>query len=174
MPLPKEVLLKYRNDVFIETGTLHAEATRLAIECGFSVVHSMDIDANLIAGHKTAQAASGKFNVHFYAGSSADLLPAILKNVSGRITFWLDAHPPGNVLDLQNTPVVGELEAIRDYARNLPREQLPTVMLDDMRLFTDQAKLVIAETLRAAWAGELSFEDTHIASKDIMVYRPSM
>ena len=169
MPLPKTVLSKYKNDVFVETGTLNGEAVRLALDCEFKAVHSIDIDKIRI---ETLRPAMRGAPVTLYAGSSADVLGTILKRINGRITFWLDAHPPGNVLDLVNTPVAAELEAIRNYVHTLPTTMLPTVMLDDMRLFTVGAKEVIVETLKASWRGELLYEDTNIATNDIMVYKP--
>lgn len=168
MPLPKDVLMKYRNDVFVETGTLNGEAVRLALECGFQAVYTVDIDDIRIASLRPAMKGAP---VTLYAGSSASVLPVILPKIKGRITFWLDAHPPGNVLTLENTPVKGELEAISAYMTTLPLNMYPTIMLDDMRLFTQEAKDYMA-LLLGNWPGVVSYEDTHIASKDIMVYRP--
>ena len=42
--LSKSVLGKYKNNVFVETGTLWGEAVEVAIECGFKKIYSMEID----------------------------------------------------------------------------------------------------------------------------------
>ena len=168
MPLPKAVLAKYKNDVFVETGTLYGEAIRMALDAGFKHVYSIDIDSIRISSLRPAMAGSP---VSLYSGSSADILPAILPEIAGRITFWLDAHPAGNVLTLENTPVKGELAAIEAYMSRTPVDQYPTIMLDDMRLFTQEARDYIVGRL-GCWPGLVSYEDTHIASADIMVYKP--
>ena len=42
--LSKSVLSKYKNDIFVETGTLWGEAVEVAIECGFKKIYTVDID----------------------------------------------------------------------------------------------------------------------------------
>lgn len=170
MPLPKPVLLKYKNPVFVETGTLFGEAVKLALDCGFKEIYSIDIEKSIIDDHK--KTFSNKPNVHFYCGSSNVLLNGILRGIHERVTFWLDAHPPGNILTLDNTPILGELHAIEFFIRQITDAQLPTIMLDDMRLFSKEDRAAVENILRRMYDGVLLYEDTHIAAKDIMVYKP--
>ena len=50
--LSKSVLSKYKNDIFVETGTLWGEAIEVAIECGFKKIYSMEIDPEKIKFNK--------------------------------------------------------------------------------------------------------------------------
>lgn len=170
MPMPKTVLEKYKNEVFVETGTLYGEAVKLAHDVGFKEVHSIDIDAGLIANQNRDHA--GQPGMHFYCGSSGTLLPGILKGIKGRTTFWLDAHPPGLELKLSDTPLVQELQAITEYARGLDASCRPTVLIDDMRIFTPADRKILEDTLKAMYPGEIFHEDSHIATADILGYRP--
>ena len=45
--LPKEVLTKYLNQYFVETGTANGDCVRLALETGFKKVFSIELDENL-------------------------------------------------------------------------------------------------------------------------------
>jgi len=170
MPIPKSVLSKYKNEVFVETGTLSGEGIVAALACGFKEIHSIDINQGYI--NAEMHRCTENNGVHLYCGSSDTLLPTILNKIVGRITFWLDAHPDG-LLTLKNTPVLGELQAI-DYHMSISEpSEYPTVMLDDMRLFSHEDKQQI-ESLLKRWPGTVVFEDTLVAPKDVMVYVPDV
>lgn len=169
MPIPKSVLEKYKNEVFVETGTLNGEGVQAALDCGFREVHSIDIDKSLVDAQIKKYA--GQPDRHFYAGSSATLLPGILKDIQGRITFWLDAHADG-ALTLKNTPVLGELKAIDDYICCLTHpDYYPTIMVDDMRLFSAEDKAEMTRLL-GRYPGIVTVEDTVVAPRDVLVYIP--
>lgn len=170
MPLPKPVLMKYANEVFVETGTLYGEAVRIALDCGFKQVHSVDIDKTLADAQRNNYGS--KANMHFYAGSSGDLLPIILPKITGRITFWLDAHPPGMPLLMSATPLMAEIAAIKVHTEKLSGDSLPIILIDDMRIFSTEDKDKLREAIAACFKGAFSFEDNGVAPDDILVYKP--
>ena len=172
MPLPTSVLAKYKNHTFVETGTLYGEAVERAVAAGFQEIHSIDIDPGLTKSQQDKY--KDRSNMHFYCGSSADVLKRVLTGLEHRATIWLDAHPTGD-LSLKNTPVMAELEAINDYICHLDGEcYWPVVMLDDMRLFSQEDRQHIAGYM-SAWTcscGSLFYEDTPVGIKDIIGYNP--
>jgi len=174
MPIPVNVLKKYLNPVFVETGTLFGEAARAARTAGFTQVHTIDIDPGIIEGRKKDWAKEPE--MHAYCGSSDKLLPGILAGITGRVTFWLDAHPPGNPLAIYKTPLFGELEAIKNYAATQDKANWPTVLIDDMRIFSveDRGKLVERASAVFPQGSQISYEDSQIATADIMVIRPGL
>ena len=46
--LSKSVLSKYKNDIFVETGTLWGEAVEVALECGFKKIYTVEIDPDKV------------------------------------------------------------------------------------------------------------------------------
>ena len=45
MPINKDVLVKYiNNDIFIETGTLKGKGVKVALNCGFKKIYSIEND----------------------------------------------------------------------------------------------------------------------------------
>lgn len=136
MSINAHILSKYVNDVFIETGTEIGEGVDLAESVGFKQLHTIDIEQSIFLNVNSKWLFSS--NRHAYLGSSDLILPKILNNIVGRITFWLDAHPPWNSLNLENTPLVGELRVIKEYCGGLSSEMYPTVLIDDMRLFSQE------------------------------------
>ena len=50
--LSKDVLSKYKNDIFVETGTLWGEAIDIALELGFKKIYSMEIDPEKVKSNR--------------------------------------------------------------------------------------------------------------------------
>ena len=92
MPISKEVLSKYKADIFIETGSYLGDTIQLASEIGFKEIYSIE--------------ASDKFYTHclhrfinnsnvfgIYKGESVEILKNLIPSIkNSSITFWLDAH----------------------------------------------------------------------------------
>jgi hypothetical protein len=132
MPLTTEVLGKYKNDVFIETGTNNGLGVQTALDTGFDIVYSIEFYDKLydICVNKF----KGNDKVKLLKGDSGERIKDILSEISSPATFWLDAH--FSTSDLYKTPLVDtcpllrELEAISDHNVNNH-----TILIDDMRYF---------------------------------------
>lgn len=129
--LKKEVLDKYTNKVFIETGTQHGYGIDVALESGFEKIYSIDIDS------KYHGASSKKFasyieegRINLLIGDSAIYLEKILENVNEPATFWLDAHADAGIIGKFKCPVLAELDAISKH-----HIKTHTIMIDDRRMF---------------------------------------
>lgn len=127
--LSREMLTKYRNPVFVETGTYDGGGVRRAREVGISEIHSIELDP---ARYLTSLKAVGRMpGVHLYQGDSVEVLPLILSKLKDKATIWLDAHPfgpddPCKIGQFRH-PLVRELEMIR--AHSLRRDH--TILVDD-------------------------------------------
>jgi FkbM family methyltransferase len=114
---------------FVETGTYLGGTAEAAAEI-FEDVHTIELSAEL-AQQATARLVARK-NVRVYQGDSLELLPQILKRLSGPALFWLDGHwstgrtARGKV----NTPILDELRAIKESGI---RDAV--ILIDDLRLF---------------------------------------
>ena len=112
--LTKEVLSKHLNNVFIETGSQYGHGIDIAIKCGFTQIHSIDIDPKY--HDHCIQRFPQEFNEGFlklYIGDSAVELSKILMNVNEPATFWLDAHADYGIIGKAKCPVLLELEQIK-------------------------------------------------------------
>jgi len=129
--LTKEVLEKYPNDIFVETGTAYGEAVRLAILCGFKKIYSIEINPDLVRANQQQYADLIKLgSLEIIEGDTSIIFPELIKRLEGRATFWLDAHWDGGPLGTVKCPLPMELEAIHQHAiKN------HTIMIDDRRCF---------------------------------------
>ena len=171
MPLTEKILRTFVNPVFVETGTYIGESSDLAISVGFKEVHTIDIDpaSRMICLEKWA----GMENMHAYTGSSDVILPRILGCISGRITFWLDAHPWDATLDFGKAPLLGELKAIRVYCDMAVSEMYPTVLIDDIRVFSKDDVAMLMELCQNLYSGCNVFRmDDDYAKGDILCVTP--
>lgn len=164
MPLYRKALSKYPNHVFIETGTYHGEAVALALSLGFKEIHTVDIEPGYIK--KLNETHSKNPNVHGYAGDSGSLLSTILKSVHESVTVWLDAHPLITPLPIAQCPLLQELHAL---ATGLPKAFPHVILVDDMRVFSNEDRDKILKAMLAVRPGTSVKYDDGIATADIMV-----
>lgn len=129
--LTKPVLLKHVNNVFVETGSGQGGAIRLALECGFQKVYSIEIaewKVDLVKKRFEKEISENK--VEILCGDSFILLPEVLTKISESATFWLDAHwddgPAGKYL----CPLMYELDHILNH--NI---KFHNILIDDRRCF---------------------------------------
>jgi hypothetical protein len=129
--LTKEVLEKYPNDIFVETGTLYGEAVRLAIICRFKKIYSIEINPDLVKLNRLQFAdLIERGSLEIIEGDTTQVFPELIKRLEGRATFWLDAHWDGGPMGTVKCPLPMELEAIREHTiKN------HTIMIDDRRCF---------------------------------------
>jgi len=162
--LTKEVLSKYMNPVFFETGTYEGHSVKLALDLGFKNIYS--IEKNRLYFRTCADKFTGTLGVHLYLGDSSKCLWDIIKNINQRITFWLDGH------DVYNIPVLEELATIQIHPI-----RGHTIMVDDRRVMgTDvwnniTEQMVIDAILKINPYYRIIYEDSLNAPKDIIVAR---
>jgi hypothetical protein len=170
MSINKDVLIKYVCDNFVETGTCNGETVQLALDCGYKNIYSVEIDPTLYG--KCVKRFEGLSNVHLYLGDSFNVLPAILKDIDTKATFWLDAH----ILDVSTVkgkyacPIIPELNMIVEHS------VIHNILVDDRRIFKDNGiaywenvkEREIAEAILKTNKYKISYEDGY-TPKDIIV-----
>jgi hypothetical protein len=167
MPLSKEALSKYPNPVFIETGLGDGDGCLIAWGLNFIRIYSIELDFGRVVsfGKKLRERNIG--NIELYSGNSATILKTLLGGMQGvSITFWLDAHPTDSPLPLAKCPLLEELEVISTSGC------LSTIMIDDMRLFSQADKATIEHAvLCVPGVHDIAYENSPVAPNDIMVGR---
>lgn len=127
--LSREMLTKYLNPVFVETGTYDGGGVKRAREVGIPEIYSIELDP--VRFEMSSQAVSGMSGVHLYEGDTVDVLPIILSMLKEKATIWIDAHPIGEgdtcKIGKFRHPVMKELEIIQKYS--LRRDH--TILVDD-------------------------------------------
>lgn len=172
-----EVLKKYLNPLFLETGTFKGGGVRLALDCGFPRVVSIEVDPVL---HGTAEKMFKDLrNVDIIKGDSLAVLPKLLESIKFPITFWLDAHiQESAVIGEVPVPLIQELEIISKCRSGMPYD---TVMIDDRRLFgkgqywRSVTEERIISILKGAYPyNTIYYEDSNAGAQDILVsaYKP--
>ena len=80
-------------DTFIETGTYTGSGIRRALEHNFGVIHSIELNEELYL--KALDNFKNEPRVQLWLGDSVDVIPEIVRSLTGPATFWLDAHASG-------------------------------------------------------------------------------
>ena len=126
-------LLKYRNSVFIETGTYKGSGVRRALAAGFKKIYSVELKEEFYYECKRKfKKEIQEEKVELFLGESVVCLANILEKVDRQATFWLDAHySSGDTAQGPiDVPLMEELELIgRHSIKN------HTLLIDDVRLF---------------------------------------
>ncbi len=162
--LTKEVLGKYMNPVFFETGTYEGHSVKLALDLGFKEVYS--IEKNEYYFHTCANKFHGIMSAHLFLGDSRYCLWDLISNIDNRITFWLDGH------DVYSIPVLEELMEIKMHPI-----KGHTIMIDDRRVMgTDiwngiTEGMILEELYKINPYYKVVYEDSLNAPKDIIVAR---
>ena len=112
---------------WIETGTCYGDGITLAIQAGFTDIHSIDI-VNVIPEWYKHEL---KYNT--YIGDSAEVLSKILPGLKDKkIMFWLDAHSMLTEGEEENYPLKREIDAIRKSGITDA-----TILIDDLLYMTN-------------------------------------
>jgi hypothetical protein len=159
--LTRDLMELFRRPTFVETGTQWGGCVQQAAAMGFEQIYSVE---SLKQRHTTVSARFADYpSVHLFFGSSAWVLPEILKFVDAPALFWLDAHGGGHC------PIRQELLAIRD--RWIPGH---TILIDDIRLFKqgrwdrDTSYEQLMAVARGFPGTVISFHNSQFAEQDIM------
>lgn len=123
MSASKGLFAKYLNRIFIETGACGGDGIRQALDEGFEIVYSIEIDPHWFQ-HCTIRYKHDK-KVHVILGDSRKVLGVLLSIIDEPITFWLDAH-----VGSADPTVLKELEIIGEHPI-----KTHSILIDDMRLW---------------------------------------
>jgi hypothetical protein len=128
---------RFRNTVFVESGTYQGNGLNCAIQAGFLDCYSVEIHEHLYTkavSRFAAQIATGQ--VHLFHGNSETVLPRIVAQLTEPATFWLDAHISANYGEklAKNCPIFEELDAI-----NTSAIKTHTILIDDLNCFGNKA-----------------------------------
>jgi hypothetical protein len=115
----------YPNHYFVETGSFHGGGIRKALEAGFPVIHSLEINQAFV--DECRRDFAGFPQVHVWRANSGTDLGGIISDIHSPITFWLDGHnifvdPNGG----KNSPIMEELEQIKRH-----EIKTHTILIDD-------------------------------------------
>lgn len=130
MPISKEILERYPNVVFIETGTNHGDGVQAALDADcFNQIYSVELSL-FGFGWCSHRFWDLREKVWLFQGDSREFLAKTLPDITSRSTFWLDAHfCDGDAGDPNDVPLMGELKRIYDH----PIKE-HTILIDDIRL----------------------------------------
>jgi hypothetical protein len=159
MPLTKEILNKYKQNIFIETGTHGGDGIAIALATGFNKLYSIEIIPNKYDGCVARFAQEPK--VKLYLGDSREILPVILKEIDEPATFWLDAHFGTVEQCIEEIDIIGQ-----HHLKN------HTILIDDVRVFPSSSITLeqVQQHLHAINKNyQFILEDNYIAPQDILV-----
>lgn len=132
MPSNTENFKKYRNDLFIETGSLIGDGIQQALDAGYEKVISIEISDKYFKISKDRFISDPRVTV--IKGDSYKVLPIILREIDVKSTFWLDGHHSCGDTGLGDywSPLMQELDAIKNH-----QIKNHTIMIDDMRCWQE-------------------------------------
>jgi hypothetical protein len=133
--------------VFVETGTYLGDTVQIALDAGYDLVHSIEVDQGMF--DKCYERFKNNPKVKLWLGDSVDIIPKIAQELNEPATFWLDAHASGPlpggryapcplILELQGIygkEVVRITENGVEKQREKSKVDTHTIMIDDRRLF---------------------------------------
>lgn len=132
MPLETtEVLKRYPNPVFVETGTYKGDGVQKALDAGFETVHSMELHFPLY--HRAMVRFGNNPNVKIWYGDTSKHFAGMIASLNQPTTFWLDSHVSGSDSGYNPEcphPLMKELEIV---ARHPVAGH--TILMDDRRFF---------------------------------------
>lgn len=133
MPFIRE-LLKYKNGVFVETGTFQGDTIDIVLnsdEFKGSQIYSLELSDVFYERCKAKYA--NRDNVTIVHANSKYELFSVINDINTHITFWLDSHwssTPDVGCDPDTIcPVLYELRQIKQHHINTH-----TIIVDDIRL----------------------------------------
>jgi len=136
LPPSYNLLSKYPNRYFIESGSYRGDAIQQAIDAGFQQIRSMDIDKEnvVFCHHRFDLYHGGHPNVLVRQGDSSKDFYQLFGGVQEPITFWLDAHSQLFEDEMEMGcpfPLLKELEQISKHT-----VKNHTILIDDILVLT--------------------------------------
>ena len=140
MPIDGPTLKRFRNPVFVETGTFRGDGINAAIDAGFAKICSIELSPDLHAKARARHSVGRRVNL--VCGSSADELPRLIADMDTPITFWLDAHGYEGCGEGDHPcPLLAELDAIAAH----PLHDSHVVLIDDFHVIGRAFRADISE-----------------------------
>lgn len=129
----REVLLRHGapRSTWIETGTFEGDTTAFLAQHAAKVI-SIEPEPKLYAA--VVERFRGQPTVELQHGLSEDVLPRVLPQLKGNVSFWLDGHYSAGFTHKGpiDTPIVDELNAIGPAIAGWDKV---AVLVDDVRCF---------------------------------------
>jgi len=130
-------LLYYINDVFVETGTFEGDTIyKIANNEICRPPKIISLELSDVFFNNCKKRFENNSNITLYKANSKYDLYDKIKDISTRITFWLDSHwsgtPDVGCDPVTVCPVLEELEQIKQHRLNTH-----TIMIDDIRLMSN-------------------------------------
>ncbi|HMP28268.1 MAG TPA: hypothetical protein PKD85_01625 [Saprospiraceae bacterium] len=121
---------KYKLDFFIETGTYKGGTVEI-LSPMFKKLFTIELSKLLYLISKERLKIIK--NITFLFGNSIVKLPIVFSEVNSPALIWLDGHYSGGITakGVSECPIMGELDAIKRYGKNLNH----IILIDDMRCF---------------------------------------
>ena len=163
------IFKKYRNNYFVESGSLIGQGIHQAMRAGYRNIYSIELSPYFF--EKCRRKFSHYPHVKLFLGDSGKILKDVIKDINEPITFWLDGHYSGGITAKGNssTPILQELEAIKNHPI-----KTHTILIDDARQFGryefDYITLdeIMQKILEINSKYKFSYEDGYV-SNDILV-----
>jgi len=158
--LTKGLLSKYKTRIFIETGSQHGGGVAIALQAGFPLIHSIELNHHYFRSCVNRFKHSKKVKLHH--GGSGVILKQILKDINEKVTFWLDAHDWGG----GRNPLYRELNAINQH--HLKNHN---ILIDDFKLLKDwnlDQSTVIEKIKKINPNYKIKYHDSRLRKKDIL------
>ncbi len=124
-PLSSLIAAKGDATIFVETGTNSGAGVQNALDAGFDKIISIETIESLHRGSQ--ERFKGNDKVTLLHGCSRDLLLPAIKDIQGKMLFWLDGH------EYHDIPLIEELSQIKSLSRNDH-----TILIDDVRMFKSE------------------------------------
>jgi hypothetical protein len=135
LPPSYNLLAKYPNRWFIESGTYRSDAVAAALEAGFQHIRTIDIDpeAAIFCSNRFWLTKNTHLDIKCYTGDSAVMLWEMIKDIQEPMTLFLDAHFQmfeGEDPGANPFPLLKELEQIGWHPI-----KTHTLIVDDWHIF---------------------------------------
>lgn len=136
MPITFE-LKKYLSENYIETGILHGESIKVAINSGFKKLYGIDINPTFVKENKERfEKEINENKLEILEGSSLEILPKVLEKVFSKSTIYLDAHDldyegiqKKNYHKSYECPIIQEIDIISKH-----EIKSHTIIIDDIKM----------------------------------------
>lgn len=124
--MPPKGFDQFKSQYFVETGPHVGHSIQQAVDAGFTVIHGIEL--NEIAAGLAALKFKRNSNVHIWQGDSGAILYDVIKDIDGKITFWLNANNPSTNLNVEHTALLRELDQIKRH-----HIKTHTILIDAIR-----------------------------------------
>jgi len=141
----------------IETGSAKGDGIQYALNAGFQMVFSIEIDPAYY--EHCVKRFQGNGRVILMQGDSKEILPEILAKTNEPVTILLDAHVtgPNQKHGEKLCPVIDELKAIIDHSKSDQGKNLRhIIVIDDINWLDGKQE----------WYGNISVKDIKNTLKD--------